>query len=302
MSTRTPHTAPETTSAPTPASTTGPAASEGEAALARVTPDANALRSEQLQPVNLDLAQAYTTVLGALAGILYLRPRLARLPEFELASLDKLHDFALALLYVHASYLHTQVPASSLAPLAQECSARLDVLLRSAAAAVDYGLLPAEELGTYRKANGYRPLALDVIALVRVLTAHAPRLQGRTAFTREDLDAAERCGNKLLEAVAERERLEQSAPALSDLRQRVFTLFASAWDDVRRGVTYLRWKEGDADKLAPSLYAGRNYRSRDASAAPTAASPAAPVVSSLAGDPASLPGLSAVVPASPFED
>jgi hypothetical protein len=41
----------------------------------------------------------------------------------------------------------------------------------------------------------------------------------------------------------------------SDMRNRMFTLFIEAYDDARRAISYLRWHEGDADDVAPSLYA-----------------------------------------------
>ena len=38
-------------------------------------------------------------------------------------------------------------------------------------------------------------------------------------------------------------------------RQRVFTLLARAYDQLRRHLSFLRWSEGDVDEIAPSLYA-----------------------------------------------
>src|SRR5512132_3793744 len=56
-------------------------------------------------------------------------------------------------------------------------------------------------------------------------------------------------------------------PAEAAFRKaRAFTLFVTADDQGRRAVTYLRWNEGDADSLAPSLYKGRGG-SRGASTA-----------------------------------
>ena len=34
-----------------------------------------------------------------------------------------------------------------------------------------------------------------------------------------------------------------------------FTLFANSYDQLRRAVTYLRWEQGDADAILPSLWA-----------------------------------------------
>jgi hypothetical protein len=39
-------------------------------------------------------------------------------------------------------------------------------------------------------------------------------------------------------------------------------LLANAYDQARRAITYLRWNKGDADLIAPSLYAGRGNARR----------------------------------------
>ncbi|MBI5479925.1 MAG: hypothetical protein HY906_13755 [Deltaproteobacteria bacterium] len=43
-----------------------------------------------------------------------------------------------------------------------------------------------------------------------------------------------------------------------DRRDRAFTLLVNAYDTFQRAVTYLRWNEGDAGTIAPSLF---DYRS-----------------------------------------
>ncbi|WP_438004954.1 hypothetical protein [Sorangium sp. So ce321] len=51
-----------------------------------------------------------------------------------------------------------------------------------------------------------------------------------------------------------------------------------AYDQTRRAVSYLRWNEGDAETIAPSLYKGRGGRaasSSDTAAEPEEAAPAA---------------------------
>ena len=50
---------------------------------------------------------------------------------------------------------------------------------------------------------------------------------------------------------------------------RAFTLFSRAYDATRGAVTYLRWNEGDADDIAPSLYKGREGRSASTGGAAT---------------------------------
>jgi hypothetical protein len=37
----------------------------------------------------------------------------------------------------------------------------------------------------------------------------------------------------------------------------MFTQFIQAYDDARRAIAYLRWHEGDADDIAPSLHVNK---------------------------------------------
>lgn len=48
------------------------------------------------------------------------------------------------------------------------------------------------------------------------------------------------------------------------MRQKAFTLFSSAYDEVRRAVTYLRAPFGDAEDITPTFFASRGGRRTDA--------------------------------------
>ena len=60
--------------------------------------------------------------------------------------------------------------------------------------------------------------------------------------------------------------LREQGPAVvqdvARIRDQAFTLMMRAYDEVRRAVTFLRWQQGDADTIAPSLYAGRGGRGK----------------------------------------
>ncbi|WP_437293039.1 hypothetical protein [Sorangium sp. So ce426] len=61
-----------------------------------------------------------------------------------------------------------------------------------------------------------------------------------------------------------------------------------AYDQTRRAIAYLRWNEGDADTIAPSLYKGRGGRaasSSDTAEAPEDGAPAGPPASPGAAPP-----------------
>jgi hypothetical protein len=71
----------------------------------------------------------------------------------------------------------------------------------------------------------------------------------------------------MLGAIGERDHQSITVAETSEARQRAFTLFMTTHDRVRRIVHYLRWNEGDADEVAPSVYAGRK-RGKDSDLLP----------------------------------
>jgi hypothetical protein len=91
-------------------------------------------------------------------------------------------------------------------------------------------------------------------------------------------------GPELLAALGVREHGVAPGPSeAADRRARAFTLFVDAYDQTRRAVTYLRWKEDDVETIAPSLYKGRGGRGASSSdtdaaqpAQPGTAAPAPP--------------------------
>ena len=96
-----------------------------------------------------------------------------------------------------------------------------------------------------------------VLTVKRVLTRLAS-LRGDILATLADFD------------IAELDKLETYALALlqadinyglaENTRDRAFTLFVQAYDQVRRAVQYLRWQHHDANQYAPSLYRCRRKR------------------------------------------
>lgn len=293
---------------------TEPAPGDAEAALAQAQAELEALTEDSLLVVNVDVPVVCTRVLAVLPGLRACQPQFYSLPDFDRRKYDGLRTYTLAVLMAHARYVHSREERPAPTALAQRCSDTLDVLLRAGHALSDAGLLPAEPLQTYRKQPGYRPLAVDTLALVAQLRERWTAISARTALTRAQLDAADLDARKLLEALGERDAFEREASRATVLRQRAFTLFARAYEEVRRGALYLRWYHGDADKLAPSLYAGRTGKpSQDAADPATPAAPASPTtpaapadatpastLRAMSGDPSTAPHLADAVPASPF--
>jgi hypothetical protein len=81
----------------------------------RVKADLAALKPEDLLQVNLDIPTAVTAILGVLPEVTVLRERMTKeLPSFDLATFDKMEDFALALSFAQTNFLTATQPPDDL--------------------------------------------------------------------------------------------------------------------------------------------------------------------------------------------
>ena len=164
-------------------------------------------------------------------------------------------------------------------------------------ALVRRGLVGSDRVGELKVPNGYRAVADDLFSLVNILRSSWDAIQGKTAISEEELTEAELLASRLIDTVGQRDEAPQTIAEAALRRQRAYTLLMNAYDDVRRVVIFVRWHEGDADEVAPSLYAGRSNGKRKqegeapaagasqpsatspapATAAPTANTPTAPI-------------------------
>lgn len=143
-------------------------------------------------------------------------------------------------------------------------------------------LVSGERVGEIRSGKGHLDLAGDLVALSALFSDHWDQANGRTAVRREEIERAATLGPELLVALGAREQEKEIMPTEArDARVRAFTLFSSAYGECRRAVAYLRWHEGDAEEITPSLFASRSgSRKPGADAAETtvgAPAPTAPV-------------------------
>ena len=227
----------------------------------RVKPDLAALDPQQLVQVNLDVTAAVTTILGVLPEVKALREEITKhLPTFDLASFDKLEDYALAFHSVQTDYLTATQPPDDLVALTAEATKIRDRLNNDAIALSGHGLVDSAPLRQVKGGNGYKNMAQDLEILSRVLKSSWERIQGKSATTVEDLQTASRLGLRLMRIVGLREQGPAILAAAADSRLRAFTKMLGVYEDAREAVAYLRRKQGDADSIAPSLYPGRPRR------------------------------------------
>ena len=79
-------------------------------------------------------------------------------------------------------------------------------------------------------------------------------------FRPEDLDKIEARAQAMLELLDEREQGSTRLPA-EEMRTRALSRLVRTYGEVRRMLTYVRWWEGDADEIAPSIWTGRRKAS-----------------------------------------
>ncbi len=222
-----------------------------------------ALPVADLNPVNLDVSHVVVTVLGALPRIQALRAEMtAALHPNLVQHVDSLEPYALALDWAHIVHAAASAPDDHLPELAARARQQREQLLSDARALAHRGLVNSAPLQRLEGGRGYLNVARDLGVLVHLLREHWSVIAGKTPIELRELDEAESLFDQITLAVAARQRTPEQIAAAADDRQRAFTLLVNAYDQVRRIVAFLRHGKGDAEEIAPSLWAGRGRRKR----------------------------------------
>ncbi len=225
-----------------------------------VLPRAMQLESGELSQMNVDVPLAAVTVRGAVPDLQRLRPLAAQLPFVDLKLYDEVETYALALTQAHAHWLaKSRPPKPSRALTEQVKEARL-ALMPDVQAAIRRGLLHASLLDALQGSNGAKNAIMDVLILSTAIRNAWADLSGKTLITLDEVARAEELADKLMSALADRSTQADLVSQAADVRRRIYGLFFRAYDEARRVVSFLRWREGDAERLAPSLYAGRRTK------------------------------------------
>ncbi|AUX37251.1 MULTISPECIES: hypothetical protein [Sorangium] len=241
---------------------------EAAEAFAQIEPELD--RIEKVVPINVDIPRAVAVAVGAVPHLKALRARfLEELPRFPIEALDKLMSYALGAWYAHLLALPAGPGQDGLKPLLEEASALRADLLVAAEALAHKGFVDAGRVAEIRSGNGHLDTANDLVALAALFGESWGAVKHKTTVEWPDVERASKLGPELLVALGARNQPGVPAPKAADpadRRARAFTLLVRAYDQCRRGVTYLRWVEGDYDAIAPSLFAGRGGARRGAPA------------------------------------
>jgi hypothetical protein len=235
-------------------------AAPGDAAQAFMAVQAliSEVADDALVPINIDIPRAVSTILGSLPSVEPYLPKLRTLPDFDFGAIEKLKDFTFAAWHAHLA-ASPQTSESQKEQLLTDATPIREDLLVAAEALAHKGLLDKVTVASIRAGAGNLDKANDLVALATLFANGWDRVEGKTTVTWDDVEAAGALGPKLLLALADRPT-SLTATDASKARARAFTLMVKGYAELRRGLSFLRWHDGDLDVLAPSLHAGRKRK------------------------------------------
>jgi hypothetical protein len=276
-----------------------------ELALERVQAELDALPATELSPMNVDLVSATSIALGVADRVLGYRDRMLPLPEFRMSSVDSLVDYAQATWFLYVNNLPVTEASEAATLIAEVTELRAKLLLWAGPLAASGKFEPAA-IERIREGSGQKDTASDLVALVGLYRAKWDEVKAMCGVTEGDLERSASIGSAVFMIVSRRENKLASGPSDGSLRvRRAWTLLDRAYSQCRRALQFLRFDEGDADSIAPSLRrnAGPGKASNSAEVVPpVAAQPVPSVIDTTAAAPAAASTARVGGASVPFDD
>lgn len=223
-------------------------------AFQRIQPELDRVDPKALSRLDLDIPTVVAAILARCPLIAPYRDGLSQLEGFDLASFDKLETYALATAYAHDQYLASAGPPQIIEELTDELKRLRSTFLWDATTLAARGLLDGTKLKLLRGPVGFENLLHDTSRLKALLESEWTEIAGKTAIDRDELARSEWVALELTKAVTQHAKTPAKTNGPLEDRQRAVTLLSNAYDEARRGLTYLRWNAGDLDSILPPLH------------------------------------------------
>ncbi len=254
-----------TTTKPTKRQARLPDEPADEAALAYelARADVTALPADEVGRITAHVPTVASIALGALPNLEAYGEKIAALPDFDLPTLLKLRVYARALLHAHLLTLPSTEAETVLRALLAEAAPLRERLLVSAEALALLDFVDRGRVAAIRSGTGHLDTANDLISLAQLFRAGGDDILGKTRLEEAEVDRAYELGMQLVDALGKRRVGTDGAGAAGEHEEacaRLFRLVVRTYDQGRRALTYLRWKEGDVNTLMPSLFTRRPGR------------------------------------------
>jgi hypothetical protein len=225
---------------------------EAEAAYNRIKPELDALSENDLTPINVDLVSATSIALGVAERIVGHRERMAKLPEFDIRHVDNLVDYAKGAWYAYVTNLPAADPRDLTEYMAEVAALRSKMLMW-AAPLVGAGKFDESAINKIKDGSGHKDTASDLVALVGLYRSKWEEVKNMCGITEQELTRAAQIAPAVFSLLSKREFQTSVVPDGSLRVRRAWTLLDRAYSHCRRALGFLRYEEGDADTLAPSL-------------------------------------------------
>jgi len=179
-------------------------------------PELLALPKDKLLVVNVDVRSAVCFGLAMPERLGPWRRRiLDELPRFDVNALDRLEQYAKALMHAQVQYSLARKRPADIRALTETTQGRYRVLLNDARALAERGMLAPEKLAKLTGCRRRADRALALSALISILKAAWPRIEGKTALTLTELAQADEQAMQLMFALAHQNNpLKSPAPLL----------------------------------------------------------------------------------------
>lgn len=240
------------------------------AAYEKCLPEIEAVTDSELVAMNTDVFAAVTLVLAAVTRIGPYRDAIVKL-GVDAKNVDSLEDYALATGEADNRYKIAKAPPSEIAALNDEAISLRETIRVDATALAHHGFIDPNRLSAFKGLTGYKNVAAELGEWANLIDEYWTKIEGKTALTPALIQHAKDVAVQLARAAGVRVLGAADVPKAQRIREQAFSLMVRAYDQVRRGLSFLRWDEGDADTIAPTLYMGRPRGSKSANAGDTAA-------------------------------
>lgn len=218
----------------------------------KVRPEAMALPEGSVRKYNLDPPFVASVIRSAWPQIEPLLPSIAKLDGAD-AKLVKLVPTAVdALLLVDG-----KLPRKSSMPVRDLASAveQRRELINAARPLADRGYIDSAILDRASTGTSYLDVGNGLLTVANELMEKWPKIHSKTVLEAAEVQSAQKAGYALIGSANAKPENEATLAELENERDRIATLVIDGWNEVRTALVWLRRKQGDANELAPSLYA-----------------------------------------------
>lgn len=203
---------------------------------------------EQLITISVDIPFAYQVAFAAADRIDELIPELEQLPTLDMVLVRKIRMYAAACRHARLLASSPEQSDPRLALLLEQGAKLREDLLSTAGLLAHFGDVSAERVAAIRTGTGYIDMANDMEQLGVLFEEVWEKVESRVRVTAEMVERAPGLAHQLHVALGvKRVCAAATATDAQSMRQRAYTLFVRAYEECRRGVAFLRHRNGDAE-------------------------------------------------------